>query len=63
MTTKFTVNEQEFKVGDRVTAEVVWKDRRRTVAEGTLITVVDDVAYIETAFGAVAADANTLEAK
>ena len=55
------VGRYEIAKGERVTADVVWKDGRRTTTSGTLITVADDKAYIDTALGAVEVDAETVE--
>jgi hypothetical protein len=57
----WNINGHTFKVGDAVTAEVIWKDGRRTQGTGTLVNVVGDDAYINTPIGAVAACADTLE--
>lgn len=52
----------EFKKGDRVTADVVWKDGRTTRSEGTFQFALKDKAYIELSIGGVAeVDLDTVE--
>jgi hypothetical protein len=58
---KIKINGHEFSIGDSVSAEVEWKNGRRTVSTGTLRVVVDDKVYIDTALGTVEVDADTVE--
>lgn len=58
---KFKIGDHEFAVGDEVTAVVEWQNGRRTNMEGTLITVHDGKAYLQTYLGPVEADAHTVE--
>lgn len=51
----------EFKAGDRVTAEVVWKDGRTTRSEGVFKFALKDKAYIELSMGVVEVDLETVE--
>ena len=55
------VGEYEIAVGATVTAEVVWRDGRRTRTSGSLNMVHGNKAYIKTLYGSVEVDINTVE--
>lgn len=60
---KWKVNGKKFDVGNKVRCDVTWRDGRKSNVFGTLITIdsARKEAYIDTSFGAVAGDLDTLE--
>ncbi len=48
--------------GRTVAASVKWQNGRVTEAAGEVISIAGDKVYLETAFGAVEGDANTMSA-
>ncbi len=58
---KFRIGDREVAVGQRVTGDVTWKDGRVSNVEGTLITVAEGFAYIESRFGAVESPIDSVE--
>lgn len=61
MAESWVVNGETFVHGQEVTLEVPWRDGRVRAMSGTLLTVVDGEAFVETELGCVAGDADTLE--
>lgn len=51
----------KIKKGTRVTCEVKWPDGRVTTSEGTFLFLNGDYAYVETVFGVVEVDPDTVE--
>lgn len=61
MSKRFTHNGENYLVGDEVECEVQWKDGRKTVMKGKLITIVGDEVFIEADVGPVVGNLSTLE--
>jgi len=58
---RFKVNGYDLAVGDQVTGTVEWPGGRRTTTQGSLITVHNGEAFIESPLGPVAAILETVE--
>lgn len=57
----FEHNGEIYRVGEKVSLVVEWQGGRTTVSSGTLISIDNGEAFVETSLGPVAGNADTLE--